>query len=196
MPCPNGGCLADSIRAYKQGENYLKEQGVKLKQTFETFKMVPGAREAYNFAKEFSSASGPLFYLLYGGVGNGKTHLCNAAAVALLGRGVACKFYTVADLLSLLRSKIDNGTIEEEITILKEAPCLILDDWKTESQSDWANGRLEEVIDYRYRMQLPIMLTTNRDLTEIPERILSRFSDVDIAKRVLNTAPDYRRRQK
>lgn len=47
----------------------------------------------------------------------------------------------------------------------------------------------------RYREHLFTIMTTNRDLTELPERIVSRFRDPDVGMVVLNEGADYRRLQ-
>ena len=79
---------------------------------------------------------------------------------------------------------------------LRRARRLIIDDvGMGGSGSAWEYGQLEDIVVYRYRERLPTVMTTNRDLTELPERIVSRFYDPDIGCVVLNDAPDYRRRK-
>ncbi|MBA7590759.1 hypothetical protein ES708_32896 [subsurface metagenome] len=63
------------------------------------------------------------------------------------------------------------------------------------SGSEWELGQLEEIIAIRYRERLFTILTTNRDLTELPERVVSRFKDPDVGRVVLNDGADYRRRK-
>jgi len=60
--------------------------------------------------------------------------------------------------------------------------------------SEWEWGELEDIINYRYRERMFTVMTTNRDLTELPERVVSRFRDPDIGVVVLNSGKDYRRR--
>lgn len=199
-PCDAPCCLLDSIRAYKRGEVYMKEQGIEPTKTFDNFKVTGGcadARESWEATKAFADGSARFInLLLYGNVGCGKTHLCNAAARTLNERGIMVKLYTVADLLSLLRTAIDKGQAEDEVHALENQTCLILDDFKPEYESMWATSRLEEIIDYRHRNLHLTMVTTNRTLSELPERLVSRFADVDCGKIILNSAPDYRRRRK
>ena len=61
------------------------------------------------------------------------------------------------------------------------------------SGSAWEYGQLEEIINHRSHENLFTILTTNRDLTELPERVVSRFQDPDIGRVVLNSGKDYRR---
>jgi DNA replication protein DnaC len=190
----------DSVRAYLGGEGLMREHGVEPTKTLDNFRITgkcAGAREAFEAARDFAEGEANYVNLLiYGGVGCGKTHLCNAVARRMHERGVETRLYTVADLLSLLRVAIGRGDAEEDINRLKECKCLILDDFKPEDDSLWALARLEEIIDFRYRCSRLMMVTTNRNLSELPERIASRFSDVDCGRVVLNEAPDYRRRLK
>jgi DNA replication protein DnaC len=130
--------------------------------------------------------------LIYGGTGNGKTHCCNALAARLVQRGKPVKLWAVADLFARLRKSVGTNTLEDEIEILKGERFLILDDWAPEYASKFEIARMEEVVDYRYRQGLYTVLTTNRPLPELPDRIVSRFSEHPIGKRVQNSARDYR----
>jgi len=70
---------------------------------------------------------------------------------------------------------------------------LILDDvGMGGSGSEWEYGQLEEIVVARYRERLFTIITTNRDLKELPERIVSRFSDPNVGRVILNTGKDYR----
>jgi len=53
--------------------------------------------------------------------------------------------------------------------------------------------QLEKIIRVRYRERLFTILTTNRDISELPERIVSRFEDAEVARKVLNSGIDYRK---
>ena len=193
VPCK---CYQNSLQGWILSPDALRGRGIDTRQTFDSFQVVNGTGEAYEAARDFASAScNIILFLLYGGVGNGKSFLCNATALVLLEKSIDTHLYSVADLLAELRQRIKDNTIEEKVQWLKEIPALILDDYKPEYQSEWAASRLEEIIDFRYRNLLLTMMTTNRNLTELPERITSRFSDNEIAKRVLNSGKDYRRRK-
>lgn len=89
----------------------------------------------------------------------------------------------------------------ERLTSHEELLCnycyaerLILDDvGMGGSGSEWEYGQLEEIIGVRYRERLFTILTTNRNLTELPERIVSRFNDPEVGRVILNSAGDFRR---
>lgn len=194
--CTATGCLAESFQAYLRGDSQLKTKGVSSKnQTFETFdRQVKGVKEAFNSFYELAYGETNLsFLLVYGGTGNGKTHLCQAVTIVLNKRGIDARLYTVADLMAKLKESISNNTTEAEVKMLKELPGLILDDLGVEYGSVWELSKIEEIVDARYRAELITVLTTNRDLDQLSERIVSRFSDPAMSKRVLNKADDYRR---
>lgn len=196
--CPAPGCLRESFEAYRSGGKSLTKKGVSSKKkTFEAFnKDVAGVQEAYQAFYELAYNKTDLpFLLVYGGVGNGKTHLCEATTIVLHNRGIDARLYTVADLMSKLHDSISKDSTESEIKMLKEFPALILDDLGVEYGSLWELSKIEEIIDARYREQLITVLTTNRDLNQISERIVSRFSDPSMSRCLLNSARDYRRRK-
>lgn len=137
--------------------------------------------------------------LCYGGVGNGKTYLCEALALEWYRRGIFCRVFTMGDIMRTLKSAIraENGMFSLDVILdnyCKSAHLIIDDVGMGGSGSNWEFGQLEEIIVYRYRERLVTVMTTNRDLKELPERIVSRFYDPEIGCVVLNDAPDYRRR--
>jgi len=72
---------------------------------------------------------------------------------------------------------------------------LILDDvGMGGSGSEWEYGQFEEIVVHRYREKLFTIMTTNRDISELPERIVSRFREQGVGMIVLNEGEDYRRK--
>ena len=192
--CGAPGCMAESYHAYRNGEPFLRKLGIKKNQTFETFRKIPEALESFNAARDFAEGKAEnIFLLVYGGVGCGKSHLCNAVAVSLSERNVPFIFKESDDLLSLLRASIGDGNTEKEIQNIKDTPVFILDDYKPDRDSTWAISRIEEIISYRYNALAMTLVTTNLQSSQLPERIFSRFSEIGTSKKVLNAAPDYRR---
>lgn len=123
------------------------------------------------------------------------THLCEATLIELLKRGVDCRLWTVADLLSKLHASISDHTTEQVMSGLKTMPALIMDEWGQNYGSDWEEQKLEEIFIARERAELITIITTNLEpdqLEKIPERIISRFRDKSMAKMILNDAVDYR----
>lgn len=193
VPCNQSGCLDENFRNYQQGIG-LHDRGVSREyQTFDQLKPNAGIKPMIDNMRQMAEGRAKFrLLLIYGSTGNGKTHGCNAMAITMTKFGNQVKLWTVADLFSHLRQAIDDNTIEVEIEDLKNHSVLILDDWATDYASAWQIGRMEEVIDYRYRHGKKTVLTTNRPMSELPDRIVSRFMEKGLGKIIENKGWDYR----
>lgn len=136
-----------------------------------------------------------VWLLLYGRPGCGKTHLCNAMVNVLHDRGLEVRIILAADLFALLREAIQSNRTDEVLRGYKEVGFLIIDDYGVEYGSDWERAKFDELMTSRYATALPTVLTTNKELTELPERIQSRFTDKDMSRAIYNEAADYRQRR-
>jgi len=180
-------------------EELRKSLGVaSLENTFKNFDPVSGTEKALAAFKALASGKTEWKMLLcYGGVGNGKTHLCEASAITLYERGLFGRVTTMAQIMRALKDSMRNEFSIPYSALLDRfcyADRLIIDDvGMGGSGSEWEFGQLEEIVVVRYRERLFTILTTNRDLTELPERIVSRFRDPDVGRVILNSADDYRR---
>ena len=180
-------------------EQLIKSLGLtSLDNTFDNFKPLPGTSRALAAFKAI--LDGPQFLLLcFGGVGNGKTHLCEAAAIELYKRGRFCRVMRMPDILSTLRRAINDRSMNYE-TILANycyAERLIVDDIGAGgSDSDFGNRILETIVVARYGRQLFTIMTSNQELTQLPERVVSRFKDTVTSYLVLNEGADYRPKKK
>jgi len=165
--------------------------------TFENFKPVSGAKEALVAFKALAEGKTKIPLLLcYGGVGSGKTHLCEATAITLYKRGIFCRIVTMARIMRALKEcmRPDAQTAYDEL-IERYCCCghLIVDDvGMGGSGSEWEYGQLDEIVVARYHERLFTIMTTNRDLSELPERVVSRFKDPDFGRVVLNEGGDFR----
>lgn len=185
----------EELTLEEKREELRKSLGVaSLDNTFESFKPVKGTEKALAAFKALAEGrtNKPLL-LCYGGVGNGKTHLCEAAAIALYKRGLFCRVLTMDRMMGALYECIGpdrQNSLEELLRNYSYTEHLILDDVEG---TEWAFGELEKIIRVRYRERLFTILTTNRDLSELPERVVSRARDPDFGRLVLNEGADYRR---
>ena len=193
-------CYVKARMAYLNGAQYHAEQGARpAHQTFDNFLLMPGSRDAFNAAKAWVDPKAKFLWLLiYGGVGNGKSHLCNAALDVLLRRGVKAKLVTASQLLAQLRTAMSDHTTDAVMAEYQTILDLIVDDLGAgmkhpgEPASEWEWARVEELLVARYERMLPTMVVTNLDWSQLPERLASRFDDREMARRIENTAPDYR----
>ncbi len=167
-----------------------------LDNTFENFKPVAGTGNALiAFESLVEGKEGWKMLLCYGGVGNGKTHLLEAFVIEMYKRGKFCRILTMAEIMSNLKDSMnDEGrSIHDLLRRYAAAPRLVIDDvGMGGSGSAWEWGQLEDIIVNRYRENKLTVMTTNLDITNLPERIVSRFRDPEKGRVVLNEGADYR----
>lgn len=176
---------------------------IPARMTFETFR--PSGRNlkgdaqdnleaAFQMAKTFAeSLDGWL--VLNGFSGCGKTHLAAAIANYHRDRGKESLFILVSDLLDHLRFTYDPSstiTYDQLFNKVRTVSLLVLDDYGEHATTDWAEEKLYQIINYRYNGRLPTVITTSLPLTDIDERISSRFTDPAVAAHLTIKAPDYR----
>ena len=141
-------------------------------------------RTAYNLCQEFARSPEGWLVLL-GATGCGKTHLAAAIANERIGLGEPVLFVVVPDLLDHLRSSFSPNSevpYDELFENVKATPLLILDDLGTQSGTPWAQEKLFQIFNHRYNAQLPTVITTNRSLEEIDERLRSRMTDPTLCR--------------
>lgn len=195
--CQAEGCIESQKKIYESTEPYIREKGVSKFNSFDSFKPVLGAESTLDAFKDiaFNPDAPPLLFV-YGTTGNGKTHLCEATITQLLKRGVDCRLWAVADLVSKLKESIPENTTELLISKLKKLPALILDEWGQNYGSLWEEQKLEEIVIAREREGLITIITTNLEPDHLPERVVSRFRDKAQARLIANKSPDYRPKKK
>jgi len=181
----------------------MSNLGLLSRMTFETFQPEGVAlsalfrsnlHHAYELAMAFASEPKG-WLLLKGAYGCGKTHLAAAIANRLLARGQSVLFIVVPDLLDLLRATFgadSSVSYRQRFEDVRTAPVLILDDLGTESLSPWSREKLFQIFNYRYNARLPTVITTNRELEEIDERVRSRILDQELCKVWTILARDFR----
>jgi len=203
VACEAPGCLKESIRGYRSSDPQVQQAGViKPDQIFGTFREVAGAEAALKAAREYAEGkSKQLWLVIYGGVGNGKTHLCNAISKRLIQRGEAVKMVTVPTLLEELRIGMNPHTTDEILRGYKNYPTLILDEFGLNDDTPWQQTTLETLLISRFERGVPTVIATNLNLASIladpnadfPLRLKSRLSDKRYVQLVVNKAPDYRK---
>jgi DNA replication protein DnaC len=155
--------------------------------TFESFirkvKSGPPPARSPDAAWEVSRAyaDNPRGWLvLWGTFGTGKTHLAASVANYRISKGEPAVFIVVPDLLDHLRSTFSptsDVTYDELFETVRNTPLLILDDLGTQTSTPWAQEKLYQVLNHRYNMALPTVITTNLSPDEIEPRLRSRIGD-------------------
>lgn len=146
---------------------------------------------AQSFAREPEG-----WLLLKGGYGCGKTHLAAAIANYRLELGHAVLFVNTPDLLDHLRAAYNPGattSYDDRFDQVRNASLLVLDDFGTQSNTEWAQEKLYQIFNYRYNARLPSVITTNVELESVEIRIRSRMVDPSLVQIVHIAAPDFRR---
>lgn len=169
--------------------------------TFESFKPVKGTGRALTAMREMANGNHLPLLLLCGAIGNGKTHLCEALCIALYRKGVFCPVTLWSELRRELlrrmhRARPDEKDYDEFFEDFRKRRHVIIDDIGMGSRgTEWEMCELEDIVNYRYRERLFTVLTTNRTLEELPERVVSRFFDPAVGEVVINEGKDYRLRR-
>jgi DNA replication protein DnaC len=179
--------------------------GDRFKQrTFENFKLSSEERQkgyyaAMRFTESFRENNHTRGLFLYGSVGTGKTHLAAAVANSLMADAIPVLFGTAVSLLTRIKAGWQDDSDSKVVDALCRVPLLIIDDLGKEfvKRSDgwsWAQEQIYQVINRRYEDYLPVVITTNLDLTELSRRldasIVSRI--VEMCQGVQFDGDDYR----
>jgi DNA replication protein DnaC len=77
---------------------------------------------------------------------------------------------------------------------MREAELLVLDDLGSQQSSPWANEKLFQLLNYRYNMEMPTVVTANpKAVKDMDERIRSRLSDRSLVRYIsMDRARDFR----
>ncbi len=168
--------------------------------TFDNFITREGTEIAIKAAKEYAenfpppNGEGMLFL---GKCGTGKSHLAAAIAHEVKKKGFTTVFASVPETLSRIRATYDRGIEETEAQLmygLKEASLVVLDDLATEKRTDWKQEIIYEMVDARYRNELPVIVTTNANPQQLKKQVGERTYDrlIEMCRVVVNNSTSYR----
>lgn len=144
-----------------------------------------GNHEALNAVRDFLEFVGgdralkyaalPILWM-YGVTGVGKSHLALVAAWSFLEGGHSVAYCQVEDMLNDLQTKLEDGQgMARRMNYLKRAGLLILDDIGAHNPTPWRTSQLDALVDYRWREELPLILTSNT--VDLSGRIVDRCKD-------------------
>ena len=136
--------------------------------------------------------------LLFGNVGSGKTFTAACVANALIDRGYPCLVTNFARLTNTISGMYDGK--QAYIDGLNKFDLLVIDDLGSERETEYMGEIVHNIIDSRYRANLPLIITTNLSLTDLQnpsdvrkQRIYSRLLEMCIP---INVPGDDRRLKK
>lgn len=186
---------------------------------FDVDKRWPSLNEAKQAALGLAEETTDIKWLtLLGEVDCGKTHLAIAICRRWIERDKAARYVLIPQMLddlregynqdkqraSLYQRDKDMGLsgewselpYEAQMQMLKGVDLLVLDDLGAQVPTPWAMEKLMMLIDHRSVNGLPLVITTNKKLTELPgddeHRIGSRLLRFSAGKMITIDAPEYR----
>jgi DNA replication protein DnaC len=115
--------------------------------------------------------------MIYGNPGNGKTHVVSCIANALIDRMTPCICVSINSLLDRIKLTYKTYGREGESEVingLNNAELLIIDDLGTEQDTEWSRSMIYNIIDSRYRIKKPLIITTNVPKENLEERYYAR----------------------
>ncbi len=127
-------------------------------------------RYAMKFDQMVEKNQGLIFW---GSVGTGKSYAAACIANYLLNRKVPVVMTSFVKLLEVFQSGRD-----EETAILNRlgyAKLVIFDDLGAERGTDYALEKVYNIVDSRYRKNLPMILTTNLTIEEMKSEVDMRY---------------------
>ena len=104
-------------------------------------------------------------YLLWGGVGTGKSYFAGCIANALMEQEITVRMTNFALILNDLTASFEGRN--EYISQLCRALLLIIDDFGMERGTEYGLEQVYNVIDSRYRSKKPLIVTTNIPLHDL-----------------------------
>jgi DNA replication protein DnaC len=154
--------------------------------TFETYKAVNDGQKAalakaQRYAANFDEA---LLYgtsmIFCGTVGTGKTHLAVAIAHEVMKKGRQAVFVKVMKAIDAVRETYAKGYPRTKAQVIRdfvEPELLILDEAGMQRGTDDEKGILFEIIDGRYELSRPTILTSNLEMPALEELFGERSID-------------------
>lgn len=127
---------------------------------------------------------------MHGGYGLGKTHLAVAALKYLcMDRQWKPLLIRWSEYCSRIQLSWHSAEAGNEYYLWRkafEAKLLVIDDIDKRASSEWALGKLYELIDYRYMLQLPTIITANRNIKNLSAYWARNEQTQDLAEAIIS----------
>lgn len=123
-------------------------------------------QNAKDYADNFDGNS---WFVINGGTGSGKSHICTSMIFRLAGKGIKTRYVSWLTFKNELKADLDNS--KSKIYVVKHFPVLYMDDFlKTGDDKPPTSYDLEvatEILWHRYENNLPTILSTEYDFATI-----------------------------
>lgn len=110
-----------------------------------------------------------IWLVLHGSYGTGKTHIAVAVARQLyMDRDWSPGIIRWAEYCSMVQQSWNDRSVQySDWKLAYSSRVLVIDDLDKKAATEWALGKLYEVVDYRYIRELPTIFTLNRSVSEL-----------------------------
>lgn len=172
-------------RHYEKFLNLSNIPGRFKDRTFETFQvayenqkraLAVCKRYADNFDESYSKGKS---LILSGKPGTGKSHLAVSVIQAIYPKYQG-QYLTLMDLIRIVRNTWNRNSEKTEIQVLRELvgiDLLVIDEIGVQYGTDGEQNIIFDVLDGRYREQMPTILLTNQDKEGVSKCIGERVFD-------------------
>ncbi|MBQ5825152.1 MAG: ATP-binding protein [Clostridia bacterium] len=131
----------------------------------------PYQKEMLTLAYEYAMSDTNEWMFMGGQCGSGKSHLCVAAAMKILKRGKAVRYFVWDDVYTDIALHTSIGTAderEEMVEALRNVEVLYIDDFLCQKQPKEAEVKLaSEILKYRYNKNLRTIISSEKTLDEL-----------------------------
>lgn len=170
--------------------------------TFDNWDKERGNKKMYNIGTKYADSflkmkEENVGLLIYGNPGNGKSYTTACIANKLINDMVPVVCVSIDGLLKKIQNTYNSHGKEGEDSILRNlanAELLIIDDLGTEHYTEWSATKIYNILDSRYRNQLPLIVTTNFSLEKLKQMYHERTFDrlLEMCTPVLNDGKSIR----
>lgn len=142
-------------------------------------------KAALEFSQQFANGETDEKWLVLSGEnGTGKTRLAVAVVNQRLAKSQVAKYVYVPDLLRDLQASFSQradevhlASFEERFKVYLDVPLLLLDDLGKQRPTAFSIETMGQLIDYRLREGLELIVTTNKKPSDLPREIADRLMD-------------------
>lgn len=118
---------------------------------------------------------------LFGQVGTGKTHLISAIVNSLISMGYSALKITPIELMRSIRcADAESAPTNRVLERVKTVDFFVLDDLGKDKPTEYSAKTLYEIINYRSENLLPVIITSNYKVKDLPKKITPEGADLTL----------------